>query len=427
MQFVSNGPDVPEMLIKKHAEGNVVFFCGAGISIPNGLPTFQELVNKILDRTGNFPVNKEEELEDELDQRLNRLDQISPKDFRPLLLELLKVKPTPDLKTHEALVKLSIRPEDESIALVTTNFDHLFEFACHKLNLQHKYFSAPALPIPKKSKWDGIVYLHGLLPKQENVKELKSLVLTSGDFGLAYLTERWAARFITDLFRNYSVCFVGYSLNDTVMRYIADAIAADRALGEALPNMWAFVPYSETQLEKEKIGENWKIRGIEPILYSTEDDHRALHETLQMWANIYADGPESKEHLVTTHANLDPLKSTKEDDFVARVLWALADKSGNPAKVFASLEPKPSLEWLKIFSESSEKNSEDDSQVLFSTNPSITQNCSVFVFPEKDADWDAPHIHIISWVLKYLNDERLLLWLLQKGRHLRPFFKQQIR
>ena len=74
MQFVSNGPDVPEMLIKKHAEGNVVFFCGAGISIPNGLPTFQELVNKILDRTGNLPVNKEEKLEDELDQRLNRLD-----------------------------------------------------------------------------------------------------------------------------------------------------------------------------------------------------------------------------------------------------------------------------------------------------------------------------------------------------------------
>ena len=32
MQFVPNGPDIPEALLQAHEEGDVVFFCGAGIS-----------------------------------------------------------------------------------------------------------------------------------------------------------------------------------------------------------------------------------------------------------------------------------------------------------------------------------------------------------------------------------------------------------
>ena len=44
MRFVTNGPDIPEELIEAHKAGKVVFFCGAGISAPLGLPTFQKLV-----------------------------------------------------------------------------------------------------------------------------------------------------------------------------------------------------------------------------------------------------------------------------------------------------------------------------------------------------------------------------------------------
>ena len=68
---------------------------------------------------------------------------------------------------------------------------------------------------------------------------MNRLVVTSGDFGLAYLTERWAARFVSELFRNYIVCFVGYSINDPVLRYMMDALAADRMLGEITPPAWA--------------------------------------------------------------------------------------------------------------------------------------------------------------------------------------------
>ena len=50
MQFFKNGPDIPERLLQAHEEGDVVFFCGAGISYPAGLPGFKELVEKLYGR-----------------------------------------------------------------------------------------------------------------------------------------------------------------------------------------------------------------------------------------------------------------------------------------------------------------------------------------------------------------------------------------
>ena len=47
MQFVKGGPDIPERLLQAHEDGRVVFFCGAGISYPAGLPGFAGLVNEL--------------------------------------------------------------------------------------------------------------------------------------------------------------------------------------------------------------------------------------------------------------------------------------------------------------------------------------------------------------------------------------------
>lgn len=47
MQFITDGPDIPDALLQAHEEGRVVFFCGAGISYPAGLPGFEDLVKEI--------------------------------------------------------------------------------------------------------------------------------------------------------------------------------------------------------------------------------------------------------------------------------------------------------------------------------------------------------------------------------------------
>ena len=47
MQFVADGPDIPLAVLEAHEENRLALFCGAGISVPNGLPLFGGLVEKV--------------------------------------------------------------------------------------------------------------------------------------------------------------------------------------------------------------------------------------------------------------------------------------------------------------------------------------------------------------------------------------------
>ena len=245
VQFITHGPDIPDALLQAHEDGRVVFFCGAGISYPAGLPDFKGLVDEIYRRNGTAPSDIERAALDrgQYDATLDLLERRLPGQrlaVRRALAEALK----PKLRrkgatdTQAALLRLA-RDRDGALRLVTTNFDRVFHVAAKRSGQVFQADAAPMLPIPKNSRWNGLVYLHGLLPEKADDTALNRLVVTSGDFGLAYLTERWAARFVGELFRNYVVCFVGYSINDPVLRYMMDALAADRMLGEVTPQAWA--------------------------------------------------------------------------------------------------------------------------------------------------------------------------------------------
>jgi hypothetical protein len=221
--------------------------------------------------------------------------------------------------THDALLELA-RCRQGPLRLVTTNFDRIFERVRKRSSKAFQSYAAPMLPIPKNSRWDGLVYLHGLLPDKPDDSALHRLVLTSGDFGLAYLTERWAARFVSALFRNYLVCFVGYSINDPVMRYMMDALAADRMQGEFTLQAYALGECKPGQDQPKTI--EWTAKGVTPILYQVPDDgvdHSALHNTLKAWAETYRDGILGKERIVVEHALTRPSASTRQDDFVGRM------------------------------------------------------------------------------------------------------------
>ncbi|WP_279487625.1 hypothetical protein [Aeromonas veronii] len=60
MQFIPNGPDIPNELLHAHEEGRVLFFCGAGISYPAGLPGFGELVIRMSKHAGE-PLDRSEQ------------------------------------------------------------------------------------------------------------------------------------------------------------------------------------------------------------------------------------------------------------------------------------------------------------------------------------------------------------------------------
>ncbi|RFS77888.1 hypothetical protein D0U00_17185 [Leclercia adecarboxylata] len=442
MQFITNGPDIPESLLLAHEEGRVVFFCGAGISYPACLPGFKGLVEQIYQLIGTSYTDIEKAAFErgQYDATLDLLERRLPGQrltVRKALVSALKPKLRRKgaVDTQAALLHLA-RSRDGALRLVTTNFDRIFHVAAKRTGQKFQEYSSPMLPIPKNSRWDGLVFLHGLIPEKVDDTFLNRLVVTSGDFGLAYLTERWAARFVSELFRNYVVCFVGYSINDPVLRYMMDALAADRMLGEITPQAWALGDCEPGQEHQKSV--EWKAKGVTPVLYHVPPgsyDHSALHHTLYAWAETYRDGVQGKEAIVTKHAMSRPQDTTKQDNFVGRMLWALSDESGLPAKRFAEYNPAPSLDWLlEAFSHEHFQyedltrfgvipQKEVDKKLSFSLvrRPASYVHApymSIATGGIAQCQWDDVMINISRWLVRHLNDPRLVIWISERGGQL---------
>lgn len=163
MQLVADGPDIPESLLQAHEEGRVVFFCGAGISYPAGLPGFGGLVDDIyalLGTTRNEIENRAYE-RDQFDATLDLLERRFPGQRLAVRRALVSaLQPQLERKgatdTHEALLELA-RGRDGSLRLVTTNFDRIFAHLTAPSQPRVVTYAAPLLPIPKRSRWNGLV------------------------------------------------------------------------------------------------------------------------------------------------------------------------------------------------------------------------------------------------------------------------------
>lgn len=139
---------------------------------------------------------------------------------------------------------------------------------------------------------------------------------------------------------------------------------------------------------------------------------------------------------MVNHAITRPSASTKQDDFVGRMLWALADDTGLPAKRFAEFNPVPSLEWLEAFSEERFRHmdltrfgvtprTELDTKLTFSmmrrpTPYPLAPRMTLVSGGPEDGGWDALMFHLARWLLRHLNDPKLILWVAQRGGQLHP-------
>ena len=442
MQFVKNGPEVPDRLLQAHEDDYVVFFCGAGVSYPAGLPSFAGLAKKIYEELHVTPNAVQETAfkAKQFDRAIGLLEEqvVGGRDI--VRRSLAKILTPPNFDTqnataaHEALLTLG-RNGDGQTWLITTNFDRLFEKVIADKGLCISRHQAPQLPVVK-NRWNGLVYLHGLLSANPANENLDDLVVSSGDFGRAYLTERWAARFVGELFRNYTVCFVGYSIDDPVLRYMTDALAADRLLGESPREMFAFGSYSKGR--EDESATEWKAKNVTPILYREYRRHWYLHWTLRAWAETYRDGVSGKESIIASYAGLHPTKSTEEDNFVGRMFWALSDPSGQPARRFAERDPVPMWEWLERFSENTYG---QDDLSRFGVQPAAKRDDSLKFslirrpVPSTRAPWmtlvdggtassawDQVMLHVAHWLMRHLDDPRLVLWLTRHGGRLQGEF-----
>ncbi len=432
MQLISDGPDIPDIIFKAHDEGRLLFFCGSGISCNLGLPTFDELVNEVRskltldgDETLSKGIPQEEYAGGKyprpdlfLNYLAKTIDPSSEKGFirvKHEIIKALEIKADAEYETHCAILKLS--KQGDHYRLITTNADHGFINASKRLKLEK--FNAdqyPRLPIVHKNSLSLPVHLHGLIDTESD-PDGHHLIFTSSDFGKAYLVDGRAAKFVTEIFReDFIVLFVGYSLNDPVLRYIVDALAADGQL----ENCFAFSAYcSGSSVDsKESIEKQWEFKGIKPILYNKKDKHAALHKILTQWdwlVNLYG-----RKKVIFDFAGTDPDMLREDFDIghkVEWVRWALNDGSGECAKYFSEMEPPPPVGWFKKLV---------DGQ-LFSFNfdekipCSFVHNRSVQL-PELSSVANS----LLPWLKKHLNKRELFHAVIQHGNYLHPAFKQVI-
>ncbi|MCA9443587.1 MAG: SIR2 family protein, partial [Candidatus Omnitrophica bacterium] len=293
------------------------------------------------------------------------------------------------------------------------NFDHGFVNAGGK---EIKIDSAPHIGLPKVSTWRNLVHLHGIID-EENDPQGKNLILSSAGFGRAYLTEGWAARFVTELFRNFTVLFVGYSLDDPVIRYLMDAFAADRDSGDPFEEAYAFVPVAGSEEERNTTLEKWEAKHVVPIPYESDQTHSHLHNTLHEWANVHRDGLNSRISLVHKIARNRP--GGPLDERISQLVWAISDNDGVCAKAFLNLDPSPPLEWLEhldaagLFSHPNENPEDQPGSCIVQARG----NCF-------HPGYGPTIFQLTKWLFHHLADPRLALWVCRKGGHLHPTFDQ---
>ncbi len=441
-RFIKNGPIVPDQLVQELEEDRVIIFCGAGISVGAGLPDFRGLVEYCYTELGAMAPAAKDPAWNWLDRMLGALEDDFPDQMRSKVAERLDLAAT-DLTLHEAILKLArLKGPASGYRLVTTNFDLFFEQAKTGMALGVDYHSGPVLPIPRNDKiasWRSIVYLHGRL--NPGAPDNQHLVLTSADFGRAYLTDAWAARFVARLFAEFTVLFIGYSLNDPVLRYMTDAFAAEDALarsGRKRGPAYIFVSHKGTPPEPKP----WRQRRLEPIFYREAYRHRALKNTLVEWAKARQDYLASVRTIVQRYGTRLP--SALEPSYAANLVWAICgriDDNGHGAKIFAALPAAPPIEWLSEF-----ERRDADAKAVHAEEIAIAAKEARepaaaplyhidMLFPpisegDRETALSAPAFELLKWLCRHLESEQLVNWVIQKlnsGRRAHPRWRWFIR
>ena len=350
MRFKENGPDIPDELLLALDEGRVVFFCGAGVSRARaGLPDFFGLAEQVLKTLGasdGAPAKKllreAQTVEDRTglsgmiaaDRIFGLLErEFFEHDIERAVAIALKPKNGVDLWAHEILLDLATSKEGIT-KLVTTNFDRLFDDCGRRLET----WQPPRLPdlaIPSDLK--GIVYLHGRAKEDYDGPEGHGFVLSSAEFGRAYLSEGWATRFFKDVINRYVVVFVGYTADDPPVQYLLEAL--NRSYG-GLKGVYAFQPG-----DSEEASARWQHKGVSAIPYANEDkEHSALWETLEAWSERAKD-PETWQKRTIELALRGPEDlSPAQREQVAHVV---STKEG--ARKFFEIDPPAPATWLCVF------------------------------------------------------------------------------
>lgn len=252
-----------------------------------------------------------------------------PKAMTRTVSELLAVPEDPQFNQHQTILRLS-RDLNNRILVVTTNFDTLFERALgqHVSQTQAQSFAGQSLPAPGSIDFSGVIHIHGRRADSELDLDATPLVLTSADYGDAYMRSGWASRFLFDLARCKTIVLIGYSANDAPVRYFLNVLEADRARFPDLCPVYAFDAYEHNPAEAEA---GWGTLAVTPLPYckfnltTGTKDHSPLWDDLVQLADMIDRPKQSCEDRI--RQILIGASGAIKDRQLAELSWLLNDRN----------------------------------------------------------------------------------------------------
>lgn len=351
MRFIADGVDIPDELLWAHDEGRVVFFCGAGVSKAKaGLPNFSVLTEQAMEKLGVpadndarrlYAAAKKAEEEDGI-RGLSASDRVfgqlrrsfDDRQIGKAASECLVTADDVDLSAHRTILKLA-RLQSGDTRLVTTNFDLLFERAGRRI----KSATRSSLPHIEFNSADwGIVHLHGMVKPDYSGPTDDGFVLSSADFGNAYLSLGWARDFVRKVLERYVAVFIGYSADDPPVRYLLEGLQQSKGLTNRA--------YAFQSVPDDDAIAAWDEKGVQAISFSVREaaDYDAMWQTLEAWGDR-GKSPKKWRQRVLRAARKGPRTiKPHQRGMVAHVV-----SSNAGALAFAEMRPALPSEWLCVF------------------------------------------------------------------------------
>ena len=329
------GIDWPEPLIDALNEDRLVVFAGAGVSMgePSNLPDFEGLADqiargqsrklkrvKVEDTDVAEPVIGDENthlyrLDEPIDTFLGELDR-NDIDVRERACRLLKEQQAEHSNLHTDLLRLFREPS--KIRVVTTNFDTLFEKAALSRFGIREAEGIDGYQV-KGGYLNGIYHIHG------DWDDPSSVIIADSDFAKGYINPGTIRQYLMGLFQQFSVLFVGYSLSDTLMRYLSMAIEVS-----AMPRY---------VLTDDPDPNRWRMFNMTPIAYTESPNHRALVRGVDEFADFANWSDVDWEREISRIAVSGIPKPKEQEDLID-----LALRESARARIFRNSATSP--EWV---------------------------------------------------------------------------------
>jgi hypothetical protein len=265
-------PRIPPTLARAVRTRKCILFVGSGLSVAAGLPTWGEMVLRLVDEAREIPHAKVQGLEELIEKKdwfsLAEFARTTlfPSDLSEILTEMFGDPARPS-RAHELIARTDYR------GIITTNYDRLLEFAFTRVrNSMPTVFTTGGLPAMGMALFNPAFFIYKM---HGDIVESDSIILTASDYDRMILFSPHARSFLHGAMLNHTLLFVGYSLSDPDFQLILRELSL--MFQNHVPKHYALIPNCGDFVEEHL----FRRLNVQALSYDPADGHREAVEFLE--------------------------------------------------------------------------------------------------------------------------------------------------